>query len=299
MVCRWIAVPLFLVASVASCGECGQEKESSPTASTAEPTMDLTVPEEQVRIIQETRAALEFVAAKSSSAKQVLAFYDENAIVARSEGNQMRVVTAPPPGQTFFFIVGDPTPVKVKEGAGGVFARFECGAPFPRMKVHAGQTAQLIRGLMLAHELEHAGDCLLHGEPESQFLDDTWLLGELHAHARVSRILDQWTEGGWNRIVEASQKRREAIAVGKGSRPESSIFGQLPEDHAAIVQQFGELDAIGLGLLFFQLDVDANLKNVGVQMKKYGRPEEERTGHYLEVLRVLYGQHQSAITEGR
>jgi hypothetical protein len=163
------------------------------------------------------------------------------------------------------------------------------------MMLHGGHASQLARGLMLAHELEHARDCLLNGEPDSKVLSESWLMGELNAHAKVMLVLNEWTQGGWKKIVSASRERREAMTASRGHRPESSVFGQLPEDREAFAKQFGVLDDVTIGLLFFQLDVDANLLNINVQMQRYGRPEAEAMGHYLEVLHALYAQNLGII----
>ena len=163
------------------------------------------------------------------------------------------------------------------------------------MMLRGGTTSKLTRGLMLAHEVGHAQDCLLHGEPETNQIDDNWLVGELNAHAKVMMILNEWTDGGWKKIVAASQERRVAMTVAMGKRPESSLFGQLPEDREMFVAQFGELDDISAGLYFFQLDVDANIKNVNTQMKNYGRPEEEAMAHYIDVIRALYAKYEKDI----
>ena len=301
-------VCIWLLCLTALCTSCANQKDltaskrsassampsasSAPSASTS--GTSLFVPADQLLVIAKGREALAYLAAKSPAAKEQLAFYDEAAIIGKYEvGVGIRVINTARPGQIVgFFLVADPTPIDMKgESRGAEFANFECsaGSP-PGMLLRDGETSKLTRGLILAHEIAHAKDCLLNGEPESKRLSRDWLMGELNAHARVMTILNEWTDGGWKKIVTASRDRRVAETIAKGKRPESSAFGVMEEDRALFIKQFGELDHITQGLLFFQLNVDANISNINLQMKNLGRPEDEAMGHCLDMLRALYGQ---------
>ncbi len=281
-----ICLLVILVAAGVSSKAAPSGKKRTPTAQA------LTIPEDQARVIDESRKALADLAAKSPKAKELLDFHDAHAIAAMAEPNGLRVVTEPPKDKPWFFIAADTTPVKMG-ATGGVIAIFNCQPPNMRLK--GQKTSDLVRGLLLAHELSHAVDCLVNHEPPSVLFDEVWLLGELNAHGNVFAILNEWTDGWWKTLVQASQERRVNTSLERGKRPESNVFGQFPEDRAEFVKRFGALDANSMGFFFAQLDIDANITNVLVQMKRYGLPEEDTMGHYLETTSSFYKFHAADI----
>lgn len=287
---------LSLVVSGCSQKENERVPTSRPTA-TASPRQ-VVIPADQQQILDASRAALALVAQKSAAAAKLLAFYDQNAVPAKAEAGTTIVVTTPKFDQpTPFFVDADPRQLIVEEGAAGgaVFARFVCH-PTPGMRLRTStEISPFVRGVLLAHELEHATDCLLQGEPDSQPLDDTWLLGELRAHGKVFIILNEATKNGWSTIVNTSQQRRQAIIATRSARPESSIFGQLPEDVADIKKLFGDVPLIDVGFYLAQLDIDANVENVKVSLALYKQPDSEFVPHCMEVLHSFYKLHKQVV----
>lgn len=297
-----IALSVILGLVVSGCSH--KEDEPVPAsrpAATVQATASaeqIAIPADQRQILDTSRAALALVAQRSASAAKALAFYDRNAVPAKAEGGSTIVATLPTPDQpTPFFVDADPRPLVVTSD-GAVFAHFVCH-PTPGMRLRTSdQISPFVRGVLLAHELEHATDCLLQGEPDTRPLDDNWLLGEFHAHSTVFVILNETTKNGWGTLVKASQQRRQTIIAQRGARSESSIFGQLPEDVADIKQLFGDAPSVDMGFYLAQLDIDANVENVKASMALYGLPDTAFVPHCIDVLRLFYTQHQQVVRGG-
>ena len=272
---------------------------STTAGAISKKTSKLVVPADQLAMMKEARVALALVAKKSAGAKEQLALYDSAAVMAKYEPDTgtVRVVTAPTQ-KTWFMLAVDTKRQKIQK-EGGIYAEFVC-RPYPVMFIRSFDgSSPFIHGVVLAHELEHARDCLLNNEPDSTRLDPNWLLGEMHAHIKVNQILNEWSDGGWMKVVNVSRERREIAAIDGGHRPESSVFAFSSEDRKALKDTFHVKDDVSMGTLAGQLDVDANLLNVQVQMEKLKQEDEKlMMERSIEVLRRFYTQ-QAAKLDGQ
>lgn len=248
------------------------------------------IPEDQLAIINDGREALAGLAKRSKTAADLLTFYDANAVLAKNDGPGKVKVVKKPKTDAWFLVSADPRPVTAAEHT--IFARFEC-TKGRTMGLRDMKMSPFPRGLMFAHELSHAKDCTLFDEPPSDLLDDNWVLGELHAHTTVAHILAE-LDPAWDVIVQASRERREAITASMGKRPESAIFGALPEDVRDLQEHYGP-DEMTINVLHTQLDVDANILNVAVMAERYGLPEAEAQEHEIEMVRNFYARFVDTI----
>lgn len=264
----------------------------SPTATTV-PTAaassdgSLRIPDDQLAIISAAHASLVEIAKKSKKAAELLAFYDAYGLPAiRVDAERMQYATTPTTPMWFLVIANPAKLAGLEDNLAHVAAQFSCQPP--AMILRKIDLTAFLQGILLAHELSHATDCLVNHEPPSNYPDPVWLLGEGNAHAAVFQVLTEYTGGKWKDLVTASRARREAFAVSQGGHPEAMVFNATPGDQDAVTSMFGELDTVSMGTLLSQLTVDVNMENVSVQSKRYGLTEEQELGHRVEFFQKFY-----------
>lgn len=251
------------------------------------------LPPEQAVIIAKAREALTTIADKSARAKELLAFYDQNAVKAKILSNNTTMVVEPLRTPTWFIVVVDPRVVE-RWMAVFIYGRFDCGN---RVLVLNETTARNeILGLLIAHELSHAEDCVIRGEPPNlQPIDPLWFIGERNAYQTVYVILNEMTGGGWKTLVEASQERREAIVTRDGGRPEAFFFGTTERDVSGVEALFNrDLNIEEMDFLLTQLNVDTGMTNVAVQSTRLGLDNETVFSRELDFLAAFFDNFRSA-----
>lgn len=225
------------------------EKNSTPALS-----------EQENALLSTYVSGLEAIATKSPAADSLLAFYRSSATVARplQDGN-IQVLEAAKNPQQFFFVV----PV-VSEHVTSVPGEGVIAAAYSEqvMRLNNNSFTDFVRGILLAHELVHAQDELLHGEPPSDFLSDIWIAGEGHAHFVVYSILNEYTQNRWREQAVESAHERRRWAIDHGYSKAAMSFSPLPSDSLRIVSIVGELSRADFDMLLTQFIVDANMLNI-------------------------------------
>lgn len=297
---HWYAIPIAatIVVIAAIVWHDRHQRDSTPEPTTetipvaAPPTAvaaadgSLKIPDDQMAIISAAHASLVEIAKRSKKAAELLAFYDAYGLPAiRMDDNYMKVATTPTT-PIWFLVVANPARIATEDKLAHIGAQFSCHPP--AMYLQKIDMSAFMQGILLAHELSHANDCLVNHEPPSRYPDPDWLLGEGNAHQTVYEILSQYSDGKWAELVMASRARREAFAISQGGHPEAMVFSVTPEDEPAITAMFGTLDPVSMGTLDSQLSVDANMANVDVQSDRYKLTGEQRMSHRVEFLQKFY-----------
>lgn len=255
------------------------------------PTQEvMTVPEPQLAIIAGLRRALFNLTMRSPAAREQLALYDRMAVAARYEdGGNVRAVNVPE-RTPFFFVAANTEPLsEVPEEGMRIFAEFRC-YPIPVLLLRDSTATELAKGIGLAHEIEHARDCLLNDEPESAPLSPTWLLGELHAHVLVSQVLSEAVGDRWMPLVMSARRRRQAILDAQGASVAASAVGFTPEDILGIQQLLATDDRVSVGLMLSQLDIESNVANILTNTTRVGVPADQQRRFIIGMMEQFYRQ---------
>ena len=218
----------------------------------------LTVRERQ--LIESSRSSLAQLAETSQAAKELLLFFDNEATLAKYIDKETFQVVEDPQSPHFFYVVADTTKPVLGEQRSYVAAEFDIGIRC--LTLYDYQFSGLVQGLFLAHELQHAMDCVLGGEKVSTFISVEWLMGEYHALWTVKEILNQHTEGEWEEIALTSRAKRESLSIALGHDTSFFTFGPAPGDSSRIVALFGNLAPDDYNSLVTQMIIDANMYNV-------------------------------------
>ncbi len=247
----------------------------------------VTMPDDELAVIAKNRATLAKLAEMSPTAAELLKFYDLNATPAKLVPNGAMVVEAPKT-EAWFMVVGDPTRINDPKVA-RAGAEFDCQSRIMRFTNNAGSN-QITTGVLIAHEISHAVDCIVKREPVTLRGSPIWLMGERNAYETGSHVLDEVTDGRWSKLVDEIGDRRLAGLI-KSGHPDSFYLGQSEEDITAIKKLFGvDLDDLSLGSLAMQLSVDTGMRNALIQTKALGLDEKEASASQLRFLTAFY-QH--------
>lgn len=259
---------IVLLVLIAGCSSDQEAKSVPQNQSTTAKVPEFSAPQlnealalspSEVALINKARSDLAELAKVSSSAKEALALFDSCNVPAKffADG-QLQVVTAPPQGKPFFFVVCNPTPKDLlSPGQVEVAAMFN--ADIQSMIINNCGFANFINGLFLAHELQHAYDFLSGVEPVSAAGSYEWIAGEYRAHNRVYMILDDYTKGGWKKLAARSAQVRDSIVRSIGGSESAAPMGAIPGDSALLVGLFPNLSYVDLSALNTQLNVDATM----------------------------------------
>lgn len=270
--------------------EVAQAPVTAPTPNLSMPEPPSELPPDQSRILREARQGLQALTEQSPHALTLLRFYDTRRLLGYVDNSTIRAFeTSPTDGVRRFYVVGNPTR-RLEAGDTGVYAEFSC-YPHPVMTLHDSNASSMTRGLLLAHELEHARDCLLNGEPESEQFSDVWLQGELNAYRTTQRILNELSNGAWTRsLVPNSWRERQAILTSQGRNLQESAFGDLPSDRSRFTSVFPFIDH-DLGFLSYlgtQMNLDANGYNVSRVARERGISPQDEARVQIEMIRGYY-----------
>lgn len=213
----------------------------------------------EVALMNKARTDLVELAKVSESAKEALALYDSCNVPAKFYADgQLQVVTAPPEGRPFFFLVCNPTPAgSLAPGQVEVAAMFN--ADIQSMVINNCGFSGFINGMFLAHELQHAYDFLAGIEPPSAPGSAEWIAGEFRAHNRSFMILNDYTKGEWKKLAVKSGQVRDSIVKSIGGSEAAAPMGAIPGDSALLVGLFPNLSYDDLSALNTQLNIDATM----------------------------------------
>jgi len=282
----WITA-LMSILLITTASSCKNQKASIPHETVD--TNEIYLPDDQKQIIDRIKNSLEKISTKSKRAKILYEFFNEHAILARYMSDGRFVIITQPKNSIDFFVAIDPFPKKFEKTV--ALATFSC-EPLPVMSLTNYNGSSFADGIMLAHELSHAEDCVYRGEPNSNPLSPIWLHGELNAHRSIATILSEYTGGKYKNIVLDSSKRRAQILRDSGKRPYSFVMGNPAGDEEAIVQVFGKQDDLTTNFLLTQLSVDANIANI---INHFKNDSEAIDQVVLEFLGTFYNRHLQNI----
>ncbi|MFA6511676.1 MAG: hypothetical protein WCV86_00920 [Patescibacteria group bacterium] len=262
-----LVLALFVAACFVGCHKADTTAKAQPLsdnilselqkAGPVEPDTSTSITSEELRIITSMEDALAQLATKSPTAKGLLEFYQQNAMKAHFIDNQTFSVMEVPTSSTPFFIVAEPQPRE--HGANETYVAVSFDMDSSRMLLHETRFSPLVKGLYFAHELVHAADWLSGNEPLSEPLTPEWLYGEYRAHSITSRVLNEYTKGGWLTLVQESIAARKRVAKEDGQDPTSYILGEVPGDVQLINTLLGTMDLNNMNAMLTQLTVDANM----------------------------------------
>lgn len=254
------------------------------------PVSEVYMPEDQKQVIERIKNSLGEIAEKSQRAKILYDAFNKYAVPARHMDNGGFMVVEQVKKDIGFFIHADPLPRKFEKTS--ALATFSCH-PMPAMELKNYPGSKFTEGILLAHELSHAEDCLMRGEPESRPLSPEWLLGEFNAHRAVAIILSEYTDGKYRKIVEESSTRRAIMLREQGKKPYSFVMGNPPGDAEAIIRVFGKQDNLAMNFLLTQLTVDANITNI---VGFFKNDTEAIDKVVLEFMTAFYGHYAKIMS---
>lgn len=272
----WVCLLGFALVGGGGCEKRDEPARQTPLAYTLE----------ESHLLQSYVDGLAEIAKTSPMADTLLTFYQTASTKARPHpGGDVQVLESPKTDKYFFVVpqVGVQTTPLPNQGA--VAARYEGRV----MELNNNNFSPFVRGLMVGHELVHARDEILDGEPPSEPLSPTWLTGEGHAHYVVYTILNEYTSGTWKlKAIESAHERRQ-LALANGHSEAAMTFNASSADSVRMVEMFGPLGLDDLSLLLTQFTVDANMLNLkevtAGDMEKY----QSLAGEFLYEFYSRYG----------
>ncbi len=282
----WITA-LMSILLMTTALSCKNQKASIPHET--EEANEIYLPDDQRQIINRIKNSLGKISNKSKRAKMLHDFFNEHAIPARYMSDGRVVIITQLKNSIDFFVAVDPLPKKFEKTV--ALAIFSC-EPLPMMGITNYNGSSFAEGIMLAHELSRAEDCVYRGEPNSNPLSPIWLHGELNAHRTIAIILSEYTGGKYKNIVLDSSKRRAQILRDSGKRPYGFVMRNPPGDEEAIVRVFGKQDDLTTNFLLTQLSVDANIANI---IRHFKNDSEAIDQVVLEFLGTFYNHHLQNI----
>lgn len=224
------------------------------------------------------------VAQRSSFADSLLAFFDSCAVKVKRLDDErlqsMNTATSP-----YWFFVG-PT-LEYRTSVDTSYAKGAMFIPNSRlMALYDNQFGSFVRGLFLLHETTHVYDHVILSEPNALPLSPIWLLGELHAHASVSLILNQYTEGKWNQIVQDCAAEHDSARAEQGADETAIVSGLSVQLEQRIRRLFPGLNHQDQLFMNTQLMIEANMTNLA----GLASSPEEYQNLGLAFLAEFYGQ---------
>lgn len=272
---------LIIIIAVVGCG-----KDPRQTTEQAKPPLTYTA--EERALLDSYVGGLAEIAKKSPTADSLLAFYWRAATLARPFADgQVQVLEAPKSNICFFVVPHTEIMTGgLRPDQGAVAAEY--GNQI--MGLHNNTFSKFVRGLMLGHELVHAEDELLNGEqPSQEQLSAEWLSGELHAHATIYQVLNEYTGGQWREMAIQSAHERRGWAVENGYSEAAMTFNATDTDSTRMVDMFGPMSYVDLSALLTGFTFDANMLNLkevsADDMEKY----QSLAGEYLYEFYSRYG----------
>ncbi len=260
---------------------------------------ELSIPKDQLALLDKARKALVKIAAKSDRAKGLLALYNNHAVPALTDSDQVRIVSIPKV-VPYFFVAANPRVETQVSNEGGTFAYFNCTEQPSLLLKNFPTVSETVHGIMLAHELVHAEDCLFGGEGANKQHDDAWLIGELHAHNTVWMLLNDISDGGWNKVVTGSLRRRMQMMSAGQDNPKAMVFGYSTDDIVSIEKMFGAQDDVAIGALIAQLQVDVNMLKIALNTPGSGvlyDVSPELAENQLRLVKAFYKENEQAIQQ--
>jgi hypothetical protein len=226
----------------------------------------LTADEKQ--LIADTILGLRTLSEQSKTAGNAFRFLENYSTIGKFLGKG-RVAANMPKTVPYFFLVADLQIADKKIGG-----EFFCQPP-PMLKLYPLKGSALAMSFTMVHELSHARDCLIGHEPPSPMFSPIWMMGELNAYGTVKIVLDEYSGGKWNELVESSVLTRQNSAVSQGKKPDSSVLGLVEGDEFKLGAMFPAIGKWGMNFLAAQLIVDANILNLEREGIRLGRDNAE------------------------
>jgi hypothetical protein len=248
------------------------------------------LPADQSAVITRATDGLDELCTKSSRARELRKLYVDNGVEAVLVDHENIQIVSAPDVQYPFLVIGDPRP-NISVGTGsfiGAHFGYDPNFPAPIMELRDIGMTTLGAGIALAHELKHAEERFFRNEPPSKYPEPNWIIGEIVAHSAVSTVLNEYTNGGWNKAIDARILRIETFLASQNMDPESAVFGYSPEDAEAIKTLFPGSDNVTIGMFLMQMDVDTNLERVRRMAAKRQLPSEARDKAAIDTMIALY-----------
>ncbi|MFA6392395.1 MAG: hypothetical protein WCW66_06700 [Patescibacteria group bacterium] len=250
---RTLLACLLIVAILATIG-CGKKNESQSSL----PTVARLTTQEQV-LIDSYINGLSALAQKSATADSLMVFYREAAVLARPISDGQIMVVESPRSDKAFMVVPYVDVVTQTRTGGEAFVAAQYGGRI--MALYNNGFSDLVRGLLLGHEIVHAQDEIISGEKESEPFSPTWLNGEAHAQYVMHNVLSEYTGDMWRNVVHESARERRSWAVSNGYSEAAMTFSPVGADSTRVVDVFGQLSDDDLTVLLTQLTFSANMFN--------------------------------------
>jgi hypothetical protein len=228
----------------------------------------LALTPDEKQLIADTLEGLRSLSEQSKTAEKALGFLFQYHTIGKFLGKG-RVAANMPKTVPYFFLVADLQMADKKIGG-----EFFCQPP-PMLKLYPPKGSALAMSFTMVHEISHARDCLIGHEPPSPMFSPIWMMGELNAYATVKIVLNEYTGGRWNELVEPSALTRQNNAVSQGKKPDSSVLGLVEGDELKLRAMFPAIGKWGMDFLAAQLIVDANVLNLEREGKRLYRDNAE------------------------
>lgn len=214
---------------------------------------------EEKRAINEAIKGLERLAEHSAQAKHALDFLRQNSVPACLDDSTVAVYPVDSTqvlGPTGFYLAPFISGFSVGAGSTTMAAGY-----LPRLRtllITVTDLSTLVRGLLMAHELKHAEDNLVNSYTLGQRGSGEEVTAEMSAYGGQRVVLDQYTNGGWSRIVAESCLERAKFKEDRQIPPHHFTFDSVPGDSARIVNLLPGTTVKDLGPLTVILTMDAN-----------------------------------------
>ncbi|MFH1236351.1 MAG: hypothetical protein V1685_05455 [Parcubacteria group bacterium] len=244
-------------------------------------------PDEQ-RVFDFCDSSLTSVARKSHTADSLLRFYRAHGVPARYMGSgQIKVLSTTEDSLFFFVYVNQSGDSTIGAHEAKVVATFSI--PARSLGIEMCGFSKFVQGMMLAHELSHAVDCLVNHEPNSEALSDDWLMGEINAHHTTYAILNEYSKDTWGKLVRDSREERLKTALAGGHSNQSFTIGNMPGDSSRIVSCMKTIklpwSVQDFNVLATWMTVDANMVNISIVA---GSSDQDRMNGMGMFMRAFY-----------
>ncbi|MFA6525450.1 MAG: hypothetical protein WCT33_04270 [Patescibacteria group bacterium] len=244
----WLLV-VFLAFSAGCSKNASREK-----GTTSLPTLSV----DEQALVDSYVNGLSTIAQRSTTADSLLAFYHQSSFLGRPvNDSEVQVVSVPRGEMSFVVVPFISKRTTLVEGQGVVAAAYSN----QMMALYNNDFSNLVRGILLAHELVHAIDDVVHGENESVALSSEWLVGEGNALHVVYSILNEYTNGQWRAKALESAHERRKWATSNGHSEAAISFGVNSADSLRVTTMLGQLKNDDLNALLTQFMVDVNMLN--------------------------------------
>lgn len=212
---------------------------------------------EESKLVQSALSGLDMVAKRSPSAKAKLIWIRRYGIPATFSTNGDSIIPSRLPNEAYaIWLI--PFGEQRHVGQGDATMAMGYVARLRAVLFSAGNFSPVMKGILLAHELQHADDNINHGvrmDPNDREARD---LEERSAYMFEHQVLEEYSQGRWSHAVQASLADRQVWKVRQGLAWQGLTFQDMPKDSIYLVRACPGINRYDLGPLSVQLAIDTN-----------------------------------------